>query len=62
MPSMVHVGDEGLRAIYAHVMEVSKGAVAKKQEKGDPYAAAPTHLAWITLSAAAFGWTEHFTF
>jgi cytochrome c551/c552 len=45
MPSMVHVGEEGLRAIYAHVMEVSKGVVAKKQEKGDPYATAPTHLA-----------------
>lgn len=42
MPSMVHVGEEGLRAIYAHVMEVSKGVVAKKQEKGDPFAAAPT--------------------
>lgn len=44
MPSMVHVGDEGLRVIYAHIMEVSKGVVAKKQEKGDPYAASPTHL------------------
>lgn len=42
MPSMVHVGEEGLRAIYAHVMEVSKGVVAKKQEKGDPFAASPT--------------------
>ena len=42
MPSMVHVGEEGLRAIHAHVMEVSKGVVAKKQEKGDPFAASPT--------------------
>lgn len=42
MPSMVHVGEEGLRAIYVHVMEVSKGVVAKKQEKGDPFAASPT--------------------
>lgn len=42
MPSMVHVGEEGLRAIYEHVMEVSKGVVAKKQEKGDPFAASPT--------------------
>ena len=42
MPSMIHVGEEGLRAIYAHVMEVSKGAVEKKQQKGDPYAASPT--------------------
>ena len=45
MPSQAHIGEEGLRAIYAHVMEVSKGVVAKKQEKGDPYAAAPMHLA-----------------
>ncbi len=42
MPSMVHVGEEGLRAIYLHIMDVSKGVVAKKQEKGDPYATAPT--------------------
>lgn len=42
MPSMVHVGEEGLRVIYDHIMEVSKGAVEKKREKGDPYAASPT--------------------
>lgn len=42
MPSMVHVGEEGLRAIHAHIMEVSKGVVAKQQEKGDPFAASPT--------------------
>lgn len=42
MPSQAHIGEEGLRAIYIHVMEVSKGAVAKKQEKGDPFATAPT--------------------
>lgn len=41
MPSQAHIGEEGLRAIYTHVMEVSKGVVAKKQEKGDPFAAAP---------------------
>lgn len=45
MPSMVHVGEEGLRAIYVHVMEVSKGGVDKKAEKGDPYAASPTQAA-----------------
>ena len=45
MPSQVHVGDEGLRAIYKHIMEVSKGLVEKKQEKGDPYAAAPAQSA-----------------
>lgn len=38
MPSMVHVGDEGLRAIYAHVMKVSEGVKVKKQDAGDPYA------------------------
>ena len=43
MPSMVHVGEEGLRAIYTHVMDVSKGVKAKKQVEGDPYAASPTH-------------------
>lgn len=45
MPSQAHIGEEGLRAIYMHVMQVSKGVTAKKQEKGDPYATAPTHLA-----------------
>lgn len=45
MPSMVHVGEEGLRAIYEHVMEVSKGGVEKKAEKGDPYAVSPAHAA-----------------
>jgi len=44
MPAMVHVGDEGLRAIYTHVMAVSKGVAAKKQEKGDPFATSPTHV------------------
>lgn len=42
MGSQAHIGEEGLRAIYVHVMQVSKGVVAKKQEKGDPFAAAPT--------------------
>jgi cytochrome c551/c552 len=42
MPSQAHIGEEGLRAIYVHIMEISKGVVAKKQEKGDPFAAAPT--------------------
>ncbi len=45
MPSQVHVGEEGLRAIYTHVMAVSKGAKEKKQEKGDPYVASPTQTA-----------------
>lgn len=44
MPSMVHVGEEGLREIYTHVMKISKGVTAKKQEEGDPYAASPVHV------------------
>jgi cytochrome c551/c552 len=39
MPSMVHVGDEGLRAIYAHVMKVAEGVAVKQQVQGDPFAA-----------------------
>ena len=41
MPSMVHVGEEGLRAIYEHVMVISKGAQEKKQQSGDPFADSP---------------------
>jgi cytochrome c551/c552 len=44
MPSMIHVGEEGLSAIYTHVMQISKGVVAKKQEKGDPFISSPTHV------------------
>lgn len=43
MPSMVHVGNEGLRAIYDHIMKVSAGAKEQKKEKGDPFAASPSH-------------------
>jgi cytochrome c551/c552 len=43
MPSQAHIGEEGLRAIYVHIMEVSKGAVEKKAEKGDPFAGSPAH-------------------
>jgi cytochrome c551/c552 len=45
MPSMVHVGEEGLNAIYAHIMEVAKGAKEKKVGPGDPYAASPQYTA-----------------
>ena len=45
MPSMVHVGDEGLRAIYAHIMKVSDGVKAQAQKKGDPYASSPVQTA-----------------
>jgi len=41
MPSMVHVGDEGLRLIYEHIMKVSVGVKQVEQKKGDPYAASP---------------------
>ncbi len=41
MPSMVHIGEEGLREIYTHVMKVSKGKKAKVQKGGDPYGASP---------------------
>lgn len=43
MPSMVHVGNEGLRAIYDYIMKASAGAKEKKQEKGDPFLASPSH-------------------
>ncbi len=45
MPSMVHVGDEGLRAIYTHVMKISEGVKAQVQKKGDPFAASPVQNA-----------------
>lgn len=45
MPSMVHVGEEGLRAIYGHVMKISKGVKAKEQKQGDPFAGSPPHVA-----------------
>lgn len=41
MPSMVHVGEEGLREIYAHVMKVAEGVKEVKAKKGDPYATSP---------------------
>ena len=45
MPSMVHVGEEGLRAIYEHVMKLSEGVKAQEQKKGDPYASSPVQTA-----------------
>lgn len=45
MPSMVHVGDEGLKAIYEHVMKVAEGVKAKKQDPGDPYKASAIYAA-----------------
>ncbi len=43
MPSMVHVGEVGLRAIHAHIMAVSKGIVAQKRIVSDPFIASPSH-------------------
>ncbi len=42
MPSMVHVGEEGLLAIHKHVMKISEKLVDKKQGKGDPFEKSPT--------------------
>lgn len=41
MPSMVHIGDEGLREIYAHIMKVADGVKVKEAKKGDPYLTSP---------------------
>jgi cytochrome c551/c552 len=43
MPSMVHVGNEGLEAIYEHIMKVSQGVKEKKQDPGDPYKASANY-------------------
>jgi len=42
MPSMVHVGEPGLRAIHAHMMNLAKGVKEKKVAQGDKFAASPT--------------------
>lgn len=45
MPSMVHVGEPGLRAIHAHMMTLADGVKEKKVAKGDPFAQSPTQAA-----------------
>ncbi|RYD26721.1 MAG: cytochrome c, partial [Verrucomicrobiaceae bacterium] len=45
MPSMVHVGEPGLRAIHAHMIAIAEGAKEKKVAKGDPFAQSPTQTA-----------------
>ena len=45
MPSMGHVGEEGLRAIHRHIMEISKGLVAKKAGDADAYTMLPARSA-----------------
>ena len=42
MPSMVHLGEPGLRAVHEHVMAISKGVVAKKVSRTDPFGTAPS--------------------
>ena len=44
MPSMVHVGEEGLRAIYGYVMKISKGAKVQEEVKGDAFLGTPGQL------------------
>ncbi len=44
MPSMVHVGEDGLREIYVHIMKVADGVSAKESKKGDPYATSPVQV------------------
>lgn len=45
MPSMVHVGEEGLLAIYAHIMKASEGLSEKVQnQKGDPFVTSPVQM------------------
>lgn len=45
MPSMVHVGEPGLRAIHAHMISIAEGVKEKKVAKGDPFAQSPTQAA-----------------
>lgn len=45
MPSMIHVGEPGLRAIYKHMIDLAKDAKEKPVAKGDPFAASPTQAA-----------------
>jgi cytochrome c551/c552 len=42
MPSMVHVGEPGLRAIHTYIMSLSKGVKTQKAVTTDPFANSPT--------------------
>lgn len=44
MPSMVHVGEEGLRAVYEYLMDAAKGVVEQEKKEGDPYVDSPTQV------------------
>ncbi len=43
MPSMVHVGEPGLRAIHSYIMKAAEGVKEKQVQAGDPFAASHTH-------------------
>lgn len=45
MPSMVHIGEPGLRAIHAHILAVAAGVKAKKEVAADPFANSPGQMA-----------------
>lgn len=45
MPSMIHVGEDGLLAVHAHMMKLAEGVKAQKKVDGDPFANAPAQLA-----------------
>ncbi len=45
MPSMAHLDEESLRAIHAHIMEISEGVAVKKASNADSFAASPTQAA-----------------
>ncbi len=45
MPSMAHLGEENLLAVFRYILQVSKGTVEKKVSAKDPFAAAPTLVA-----------------
>lgn len=45
MPSMVHVGEPGLKAIHAYIMTAAKGVKEQKKQEGDPFTASPTQAA-----------------
>jgi hypothetical protein len=45
MPSMVHVGEPGLKAIHAYIMTAAKGVKEQKKQVGDPFTASPTQAA-----------------
>lgn len=43
MPSMVHVGEEGLLAVYEHIMKVSEGLKRVEAKNEDPFGMSAIH-------------------